>query len=102
MVTIFDTLDKNYIKYGKNKIYVLFDNNDELWFSGKNTALSLGYKDSRDAIKKHIDREDVIQLRELKKIINHQNNNLITHPMTIFINEAGLYSLVLRSKTFKC
>lgn len=97
MEEIFDTLDQNYIKYGKNKIYVLIDDNDELWFSAKDTAISLGYKDTKNAIKTHVDVEDTIRLHELKKNIKKQTDFPVNHPMTVFINEAGLYSLVLRS-----
>jgi prophage antirepressor-like protein len=95
MESIFDTLDKNYIKYGKNKIHVVIDNNDEIWFSAKDTAIALGYKNSKDAIIKHVYIEDTIRLTKLKNISKQDIH--INHPMTVFINEAGLYSLVLRS-----
>ena len=62
----------------------------EPWFVGKDVALALGYKDTINALKAHIDDED------------KRGGWRITTPsgeqeMTI-INESGLYSLVLSSK----
>lgn len=61
----------------------------EPWFVGKDVAITLGYKDTVNALKSHVDTEDKGGWR-------------ITTPygiqeMTI-INESGLYSLVLSSK----
>lgn len=63
--------------------------NDEVWFVGKDVAEALGYKNTRDAILKHIDNEDKTDVAIHDGI---QNCN-----MTI-INESGLYSLILSSK----
>lgn len=63
--------------------------NSEPWFVGKDVAKILGYKDTSDALKKHIDEEDKLTRRFAD---SGQNRN-----MTI-INESGLYSLVLSSK----
>lgn len=62
----------------------------EPWFVGKDVALALGYKDTINALKAHVDDED------------KRGGWRITTPsgeqeMTI-INESGLYSLVLSSK----
>lgn len=59
------------------------------YFVGKDVALVLGYRDTSDALKKHVDEEDKLtrqfadsgQRREMK-----------------VINESGLYSLILSSK----
>lgn len=61
----------------------------EPWFVGKDVAIALGYKDTVNALKSHVDAED-------------KGGWQITTPsgtqeMTI-INESGLYSLVLSSK----
>ena len=89
---LFNQLDQGYIKYGIDKIRVLIDNNEELWFNAKDCALTLGYLDSNDAIKKHVDKDDKIRLKKIQ-IDNRQG-----HPDTLYISEAGLYSLVLRSR----
>ena len=62
---------------------------NEPWFVGKDVAVALGYKDTTDSIKRHVDNEDKLtrcftasgQKREM-----------------IVINESGLYSLILSSK----
>lgn len=63
--------------------------NDEPWFVGKDVALALGYKDTVNALKSHVDGED-------------KRGWQITTPSGIqemvIINESGLYSLILSSK----
>ncbi|WP_276888518.1 phage antirepressor KilAC domain-containing protein [Faecalibaculum rodentium] len=62
---------------------------EEPYFVGKDVAQVLGYRDTADALKKHVDEEDKLtrqfadsgQRREMK-----------------IINESGLYSLILGSK----
>lgn len=84
-----------------------FDNTDlsvlktdtDIWFKGKAVAEILGYANTRKAIRDHIDDED--------KRIRSQfegGNETFRHaedPQTIFINESGLYSLIMRSKLDK-
>ena len=59
----------------------------EPWFVGKDVAQALGYKDTVNAIKAHVDEED-------KKGGWRITTPGGTQEMTI-INESGLYSLVL-------
>lgn len=63
--------------------------NSEPWFVGKDVADVLGYKNTKDALAKHVDAEDKLGSQIAT---SGQNRN-----MTI-INESGLYSLVLSSK----
>lgn len=60
------------------------------WFVGKDVAAALGYKDTVNAIKSHVDEEDK---RGGWQITTPSG----TQEMTV-INESGLYSLVLSSK----
>ena len=62
---------------------------DSIWFVGKDVALALGYVETAQAIRKHIDEED-------KGVVDMNTPGGIQQ-MTI-INESGLYSLVLSSK----
>lgn len=62
---------------------------DEPWFVGKDVASALGYKNSSDAMFKHVDDED--------KGVAKRDTLGGTQNMTI-INESGLYSLILSSK----
>lgn len=67
---------------------------DEPWFVGKDVATALGYKNSRDAITKHVDDED-------KEIIQKSQNatlDFISNRGLTIINESGLYCLILSSK----
>lgn len=61
----------------------------EPWFAGKDVAVVLGYGDTDQALRKHIDDED--------KLIRRFDGSGQNRQMTI-INESGLYSLVLSSK----
>ena len=78
----------------------------EPWFVGKDVAQALGYSDTADALKKHVDEED--KKDALKKHVDEEDKKLLkpgempTLKMSNFgvyiINESGLYSLVLSSK----
>lgn len=63
--------------------------NDEPWFVGKDVARVLGYADENKAIAMHVDDED--KLNDKTALSLGQRGGW-------FINESGLYSLVLSSK----
>lgn len=63
--------------------------NGEPWFVGKDVATILGYKDSINALKSHVDSEDKLGWQ----ITTSGQRREVT-----FINESGLYSLILSSK----
>ncbi len=62
---------------------------DEPWFVGKDVAVALGYKDTINALKAHVDEDDKRGWR-------------ITTPSgeqtMVIINESGLYALIFGSK----
>lgn len=68
----------------------------EPWFVGRDIALALGYSNTKDALAKHVDDDD--------KKMGSQNatpsikDSLGRDQYPVFINESGLYSLVLSSK----
>lgn len=64
----------------------------EPWFVAIDIASALGYKNTRDAIKKHVDEED-------KNTVAIRDG--IGNPEKVVINESGVYSLILRSKNEK-
>ena len=66
--------------------------NNEPWFVGKDVAVALGYKDTSDALKRHVDDED--------KLTQYFSDSGQNREMYI-INESGMYSLVLSSKLSK-
>lgn len=61
----------------------------EPWFAGKDVAASLGYKDTSDALKKHVEEED-----KLTRCFTDSGQNRQMY----VINESGLYSLIFGSK----
>ena len=61
----------------------------EPWFLGKNIAGILEYTNTAKAIRDHVDEEDKLTERI---VLSGQNRE------AIFINESGLYSLILSSK----
>ena len=66
------------------------------WFVGKDIAECLGYSNTKDALRKHVDSED--------KIMGSQNatpsitDNLGRKQFPTFVNESGVYSLIFGSK----
>ena len=65
------------------------DEKGETFFVGKDVAKALGYKDTSDALKKHVDNDDKLS----RQIADSGQKRT-----TIIINESGLYALVLSSK----
>lgn len=82
---------------------------NEPWFVGKDVAEALGYKNTKDALISHVDKEDkkIIQKSEIATLknnipkealqINFVLSDIPNRGLTI-INESGLYSLILSSK----
>ena len=56
-------------------------------------AKSIGYLDTKDAIKSHTSKTDRKQLKD----INH-SYNITQHSQTVYLSESGMYKLILRSK----
>ena len=73
-------------EFGKVRSTVI---NGEPWFVGKDIAKILGYRDTSDALKKHVEAED-----KLSRYFADSGQNRLMY----VINESGFYSLVLSSK----
>ena len=84
---------KTSIQVFKNEIFgeirTVTNQKGETFFVGKDVAQALGYSNTRDALNKHVDDEDKLESR----IATSGQNRKV-----IFINESGLYSLILSSK----
>ena len=63
--------------------------NNQIMFVGKDVATALGYSNTRDALRKHVDTED-------KGTVAIRDTAYETR--VTLINESGLYSLILSSK----
>ena len=68
--------------------------NGEPWFVGKDVAEALGYSNPRDALAKHVKENHKSDGVAIRDSIGREQ-----HPT--IIDEAGLYSLVMRAKTDK-
>lgn len=81
--------------FEKHEVRTMLINN-EPWFVGKDVAEVLKYTNPQKAIRDHVDEED--------KKMGEQNvtpciiDNLGRKQYPTFINESGLYSLILSSK----
>ena len=83
----------NILKYDNNIINFVIDKNNIIWFKFLSISKLLKYKSSKDALKAHILKENKIRFKEL---------NLYFKPKeqldTIYINESGLYTFLIKSK----
>ena len=68
--------------------------NGEPYLIGKDIAEKLGYKNTSDAIKTHVDEEDKMQI--VKRDLQMYSD--IGTKGAVAINESGLYSLIMSSK----
>lgn len=66
--------------------------NEEPWFVGKDVAAALGYSNPQKAVREHV--------RDTHKGVNEMDTPGGKQQLTI-IDEAGLYSLIMRAKTDK-
>ena len=88
----------NHPRFGE--LVTLFDENGETWFMGKEVAVALGYSGPHKALYDHVEERDCKVLtykasnETVKAIIWHDND----FSNKLFINESGLYSLILSSK----
>ena len=93
---------QNIIDINGNKILVLIDNDNKIWFSFRQILNILEYQNIKAEIKRiEIDDKEILTLENLLKIIpvkNHiEYNRYIQHKMKM-ISEAGLFMLLDKSK----
>ena len=92
-LTLLDQLPSDKIQSTKIP-YVLVDN--QPWLKGKDIATILGYADTQQAMRVNVDADFKCKMEGLRPVsdtpLNYNTRN------SIFINEAGLWSLVLRSE----
>lgn len=86
-------MENKIIKFANEKFGEIrtMNNDGEAWFVGKDIAEVLGYKDPSKAICDRVDEEDKTTLLFQQSGSNYKSR-------TAFINESGLYSLILGSK----
>ena len=83
-------IEKIFINYQLGiKFNSYIDHKCRVWFKAKEVAKILGYKDTDQSVRKHVDKEDKYK-GAVETTGDLQN--------CVFISETGLYSLVLSSK----
>ena len=82
------------LTYENTKLHIIRKDHN-IWFRAKTIANILNYKNTRKAIRDHVDDEDKSELNDLKPRGARKNNHMI------YINESGLYSLINRSNMGK-
>ena len=86
-------------KYGETELSVM-KCKDDIWFRGKTSVEVLGYSNPLKVIRMHIDSEDKKEMSELV----YKEGAHLGHPFrnvqrgTIYVNEPGLFALILRSQ----
>jgi prophage antirepressor-like protein len=67
------------------------------WVRGNDVAVALGYVNPRKAIRDHVDQED---RQALDDLLENDSLLLLEHNegSQVYINESGLYSLIMKSK----
>ena len=71
--------------------------NNMAYFRAKDVATALGYKNTKQAIIFHVDEEDKENLQQLRGLDSRPPSLSENEKRTMYINESGMYSLVMRS-----
>jgi prophage antirepressor-like protein len=96
MNIITDIYDKLLV-YNDTKINFIVDINNIVWFKFSNIANILEYKNRNDIVRDVIDKKHKKHIKDIKT----EYNLTITQPDTVYINEPGLYKLLIRSRMKK-
>jgi prophage antirepressor-like protein len=91
MNTILDIYN-SVLKYNNNEINFIIDFDGNIWFKFINITKMLNYKSRKDALR--LIKKENKQLIKNIKTFNKTDN----HPNTVFINEVGLYTFLIKSK----
>jgi prophage antirepressor-like protein len=97
MSNTFIDLYNRLLKYNNKSVYIAFHSKtQEPYFHAKQVCQMLDYVDYHEAIRKNINKNDVFYLKNI--VINYKILYKNVQGNTKFINEPGLYTLILRSK----
>ena len=96
----------NMLKFDGKDVRIITDKTGDIWFKGANIANVLEYKNTRKSLIDHVDKDDKIEYFKLLGI-EDENDSLLpsninkNDKISIYINESGLYSLIMKSKMKK-
>lgn len=74
------------------------ETNGNIWFCASDVANALGYKNSRDAIRRHCLRDGVVKHDMVSSTVNQYGTETEQSNLMTFINEGNLYRLIVHSK----
>lgn len=86
----------NMFTFNDKEVLIIFDSNNEPWFKAKDVADILEYANTNQAIQLNIDNEDKCLGNDFRGLCHRPLTN--NEKNTIYINESGLYSLILKSR----
>lgn len=107
-------MENGVLKFNGKDVKMLTDKDGEVWFKGGDVANILEYKKAKNAIQNNVDNEDKMELGKIcptnlkgalstsplensQSVLNEKNVQLTT----LYINESGLYTLIMKSKMKK-
>lgn len=93
---IFDLINKAEL-FCDQKIDIIICS-ESIWFKGKDIANILGYKNTKKSIIDHVKEKNKTPLKNLYNRGNDLDFLTNNQKNTIYINEAGLYQLIMKSK----
>ena len=83
-------------QFKTREITMIQDDDNDVCFTGYDADTVLGYSNNEKDVGTHVELEDKLKPADIAARTFLDNPNLQHH--TTFINEPGLYSLILRSK----
>jgi prophage antirepressor-like protein len=90
-----ESLNELFFKFSNKTLIVILDKHNKPWFNASHIARILKYKRPNDAIRQLVERE---YIKNFKDIVNNYKSYHNAQPTSLFINESGIYALLLRSK----
>ena len=84
-----DLVSSGSFSFGDSKVDIRFEENGKIWFSAKDVGVCLGYKNTRDALRRHCREKGVVKY----DILTNGGKQQIS-----FIDEPNLYRLIMASK----
>ena len=92
---IFDHL----LKINENEIFIVYDNDGNIWFKYRDLLKALGYSDIDHTINEmKISDQNKTYYKNIKIMVTGVNPSDHIHYNTILINESGLYEVLSMSK----
>ena len=93
---IIQSIPNEEFDYGEEPSIILVDSEGKRWFLALDIALALGYSRHREAIKRHVNSENLYRFGSIKnKIVSALPPYISNH--WLFLSEKGLYDFIKSS-----